>query len=268
MNAQNDLPLFDAIAIQTNSCCNLRCKFCLYGQYPDYNSEEIISTDVVNTIFAQLAALEYRGRISLYNLNEPLTDPRIVELLQQAHQSLPDAFHFFSTNGLLLTQELLDTIVACTDHVRINQYSRLPDLDYDDKKIDLRDKHNFFALANSNRGGNLRGLPSAGTIGQGACANPFGQLVIMPPGVAVLCCADGFRQVVLGDVRHQTLEEIWYGPAFQSVREKLAANQRHKIPLCKQCNIEKGCFYEYYLHPSYYDDLIQDYAMTLNDAIK
>lgn len=264
MNMEKTLPLFSAIAIQTNSLCNLRCPFCLYGQYVDYNSEEIIATELVEKIFTELAALQYRGRVALYNLNEPLTDPRIVSFLQKAHEKIPQAFHFFSTNGVLLNQDLLDDILAYTDLVRINQYSHLPALDYHDKKFDMRDKQNFFEMANSNRGGNLAGLPSANAIGHGICANPFGQLVIMPPGVAVLCCADGFRQMVMGDIRHQSLEEIWYGSAFQFVREKLANNRRHELVLCGQCNIEKGCFYDYYLHPVYYDDLIQQYTTGLD----
>ena len=256
------MPLFAAISIQTNQVCNLRCRFCFYGQYFSYGNDEIISTDVIRKIFTELVALGYKGRICLYNLNEPLTDRRIVDLLALAKSMLPDGVHFFSTNGTLLTQSLLDTILKYADVVRINRYDKIPELDLSHAKVDIRDKRNFFPYANSNRGGSLTGLPAASLSGKRACANPFGQLVIMPPGIAVLCCADGFKQIQLGDVRHESLEQIWRGRRFHTIRTYLASGRRSEIPLCKNCSIEGGGFYEYFVNPDHFDRIVATFKST------
>lgn len=259
------MPLFVAISIQTNSCCNLKCRFCFYGQYQDYASDEIIETDVIIKMLTELSDLGYKGRVSLYNLNEPLTDSRMVELLALAKAKLPDSFHFFSTNGLLLNQARLETILQCVDVVRINRYGELPALDFSSPKVDLRDKRGFYTQANSNRGGNLAHLPAAALPGRQACANPFGQLVIMPPGIAVLCCSDGFKQVQLGDIRRESLEGIWRGPKFQSIRASLASGRRSEIPLCKNCSIDGGGFYEYFFDPDRFYQIIQSASERCHD---
>lgn len=255
------VPLFAAISIQTNSHCNLRCPFCFYGQYEDYGTDEIIATSVIRQMFDQLAAMNYRGRVSLYSMNEPLTDERMLELLALAKRRLPECTHFLSTNGVLLTQPLLNRILAHVDRLRIDQYGSIPALDYADPRIDLRDKRDFLPHAGSNRGGSLHDLPAAARPGNGTCANPFGHLVIVPPGVAVLCCADGFKQVQLGDVRTESLAQIWYGPGFQSIRASLAAGRRDAIPLCRACSIDGGGFYEYFLDPSPFERAIAHFKL-------
>ncbi|MCB0617893.1 MAG: SPASM domain-containing protein [Saprospiraceae bacterium] len=252
-------PIFSAISIQTNSLCNLKCRFCFYGQYDNYNSKVRIEDEHVYKMLDELQAIEYRGRVSLYNMNEPLTDKRILAFLRYAKKSLPDCFHFFSTNGRLLTQPLLNEILPLVDQLRINNYGELRDLEDSDPKVDRRDKTHFFQQADSNRGGQLTGMAAADRRGIGPCANPFGHLVVMPPGVAVLCCSDGFKQVQLGDIRRQSLSEIWHGEAYQTVRRALANGDRRAIGLCRDCSIEGGGFFDYFLKPQEYRSIIEKF---------
>ncbi len=256
------LPLFTAISIQTNQLCNLRCPFCFYGQYAGYSRPETISTGLIQETLGQLAALGFSGRVSLYNMNEPLTDPRIVDLLAAARRSLPLAFHFLSTNGELLDQTLLDTILGQVDRLRIDSYGARPSLDLASPKIDFRDKRGFVSRATSNRGGQLSGLPAASVPGSGACANPFGQLVVVPPGIAVLCCSDGRRQVVVGDLRQSSLETIWYGKALHRVRVRLAGGQRQRLRLCRGCSVSGGSFLELFQRPDDFRAIIDCFRKT------
>jgi MoaA/NifB/PqqE/SkfB family radical SAM enzyme len=253
---RSNFPLFSAVSIQTNSLCNLKCRFCFYGQYENYQSDIRMETEVVHKVIDELKSLEFKGRVSLYNMNEPLTDKRIMDFLSYGRKQLPDCFHFFSTNGRLLTQSLLDQIVSLVDSVRINNYKKLRSLNYEHPKIDLRDKADFINQADSNRGGNLSGLQAANKTGQGPCANPFGHLVIMPPGIVVLCCSDGLKQMQLGDIRAKSIEEIWFGEGFYKIRYALANGKRNAIPLCRNCTVEGGGFYDYFNNPEAYEDLI------------
>ena len=187
---------------------------------------------------------------------------RIIGFLTYARQRLPDCFHFFSTNGRLLTQPLLNTILTLTDHVRVNCYDRLPPLDYNHPKVDLRDKTHFTSFANSNRGGNLHGLDAAKKIGKGPCANPFGQLVIMPPGTVVLCCSDGFKRIKLGDVCSHPIKEIWWGEPFHTIRRALANGNRKELTLCQECSVEGVGFYDYFIDPEKYQDIIEKFKQN------
>lgn len=251
------VPLFIAVSIQTNQRCNMACRFCYYGQYPRYQTDESLPTALIEKIFSELAGAGYHGRLALYNMNDPLTDERIVGLLQSARSMLPDCRHYLSTNGRLLTQGLLDAILECVDVLRVNDYGGLPELDFSSPKVDLRDKRAFWGRADNNRGGSLHGLPSAHTAGPDPCANPFGQLVVVPPGVVVLCCSDGFRQEVMGDVRRTGIVDIWRGSRFQEIRRRLAAGLRKNLALCRGCSVRGGGFLEYFDRPELFHMLFE-----------
>lgn len=253
------IPVFVSLVIQTNSRCNLKCPFCFYGQDREYGGGAIMETSVIHKIFDDLADMDYTGRLSLYNMNEPLTDHRIIDLLKAAKEQLPACCHTLSTNGVLLTQPLLDELLIYLDRLRINCYSSVPDLNYSDHKIDYCDKRRFRSAAENNRGGNLKNLPAVKGPATGPCANPFAQMVIMPPGKVVLCCSDGYQRVILGDVKYQSVSDIWNGSAFTAVRDALVARKRNRMALCRNCSISGGGFFEYFEDPRRYDRLMKNY---------
>lgn len=255
-----ELPLFTAISLQTNQRCSLRCRFCFYGQYRDYGHDDVLPTPLLLSLFDQLGALGFGGRLALYNINEPLTDPRLLELLDEARRRVPRAHLFLSTNGVQLDPDLLGRLLERVDQLRIDSYGEPPPVDRDHPKIDFQDKRGFFARASSNRGGSLRGLPAAAAPGQGACANPFGQLVVIPPGIAVLCCGDGFARAPMGDVRHRSLEAIWYGQSFARARRLLATGRRAALTPCAGCSVSGGAFMEYFQDPRRFEALVAGLA--------
>jgi radical SAM protein with 4Fe4S-binding SPASM domain len=69
-----------------------------------------------------------------------------------------------------------------------------------------------------------------------ACVLPFRDLSIWADGKVVLCCEDWNETFVVGDLRTQTLEEIWHGQKLTEVRKKHIARLGHEITLCAQCN--------------------------------
>jgi radical SAM protein with 4Fe4S-binding SPASM domain len=69
------------------------------------------------------------------------------------------------------------------------------------------------------------------------CRRLFHTLVITWEGRAVICCVDYKREVVLGNVHEQTIDEIWNGPrATQLRKEYLAGDFTHLKP-CRTCQI-------------------------------
>lgn len=72
------------------------------------------------------------------------------------------------------------------------------------------------------------------TIGE-PCPYPFQRLNIDSRGKVEVCGFDISGRTNLGNVRTQTIREIWQGPMFQWWREKHAEGRGGDIPLCREC---------------------------------
>lgn len=89
--------------------------------------------------------------------------------------------------------------------------------------------------AMTNRAGNVPGAVAVPMPLELDCGRPFEQLFVNFHGQAVLCCQDWRFQVVVGDVRSQSLEEIWWGEPLRRYREHLWRAERD-LPLCSSCD--------------------------------
>lgn len=66
------------------------------------------------------------------------------------------------------------------------------------------------------------------------CKRLFTQIYILFNGDCVLCCCDWNRTTTLGNLRHNTIEEIWNGPAYRRVRDQFLNHDRKDL-LCGTC---------------------------------
>ena len=69
-----------------------------------------------------------------------------------------------------------------------------------------------------------------------SCVLPFQQLIIRPDGKVSLCCNDPLGRSTLGDVKEQTLVDIWYGETFENVRKAIFSG-RENYDHCKNCDV-------------------------------
>src|SRR5690606_4706570 len=67
------------------------------------------------------------------------------------------------------------------------------------------------------------------------CQRPSKQLSILPTGDVVLCCAVWKGEVVLGNVKQQTLYEIWHGETINYYRDKLKKGDLKDLSPCNNC---------------------------------
>jgi len=51
-------------------------------------------------------------------------------------------------------------------------------------------------------------------------------------GDVVLCCDDWNHSTVLGNLKKQTIEEIWKGEKLRKIREAHVKGEFYKVPLC------------------------------------
>ena len=67
------------------------------------------------------------------------------------------------------------------------------------------------------------------------CACPYQTVSILWDGTVVPCCHDYDGRVPLGDLRRQSLEEVWKGEAAVRLRERLATHRLEPDEPCAHC---------------------------------
>ena len=67
------------------------------------------------------------------------------------------------------------------------------------------------------------------------CPYPWQRLTVTATGLVPLCIADWDADVPIGDIKHNTIKEIWHGEAMTNARELHLANRRMEIKPCAAC---------------------------------
>ncbi len=66
------------------------------------------------------------------------------------------------------------------------------------------------------------------------CARPWRQMTFLSDGTAVCACIDAGRTNPLGNIRTQTVEEIWNGAAYAALRGHIVRDI-DEVPICRGC---------------------------------
>lgn len=242
-----NVPLFEAIEVETINRCNGTCSFCPVNRMVDPREHMLMKEELFKNIVDQLADIHYSGRFSVFSNNEPLLDDRIVELNRYAREKLPNAVMHMFTNGTLLT---LDKFIALTDIldeliidnyqqelklikpcVQIQEYCKdHPELPQK-VTIVLRKPQEIL----TSRGGTAPNRKKIAEYGGDRCALPFKQMIVRPDGKVSLCCNDAIGKYTLGDLNKEKLLDIWFGARFQKVRQCLYEG-RENWGDCKHCD--------------------------------
>jgi len=97
--------------------------------------------------------------------------------------------------------------------------------------ISLRYPHTF-------DGSKDLGLPrrEQNTVEQRMCYLLIGNLVILPNGETVVCCADLNSRGVIGNITQNTLEELYFSSERLLMIEMFVKNRKKQISLCENCD--------------------------------
>jgi radical SAM protein with 4Fe4S-binding SPASM domain len=68
------------------------------------------------------------------------------------------------------------------------------------------------------------------------CALIWMKMVVDWNGDVVLCCDDWNHSTILGNLKKQSIEEIWKGEKLRKIREAHIKGEFHKVSLCSACN--------------------------------
>ena len=68
------------------------------------------------------------------------------------------------------------------------------------------------------------------------CSKPFHQLIVRPTGEISLCCNDALGIYTMGDLRTQSINEVWNSEEYIRVRTDMLKNGRRNLLLCNHCD--------------------------------
>lgn len=228
-------PLFQALEVEISSPCNLRCRTCPNKDHERPRAE--LPMEVLSSMVAELAEMNYQGAFSPHFYNEPLMDPRLVDILTMVRAGLPGVTINLFTNFTLMTAELYrallpvvdEFIVTVDEPVVLKKVERISAELTEEEKRKLRVR----SIADgglSNRAGALD-MDGKETVRPEACGF-VDYMVVDAFGDVHLCCNDYFGKAVYGNVKEQGIRDIWFSEKFVQARRK-ARKLQH--PLCKGC---------------------------------
>lgn len=68
------------------------------------------------------------------------------------------------------------------------------------------------------------------------CTHLWTSIAITCDGLVVPCCRDLEAECVLGDLKEQSLLEVWNGERLRSIRRAMIERKLDGVPLCKDCS--------------------------------
>ena len=234
MLQHNQLPTFSVVEVEVNSRCNRKCSYCPVSLLPIPTVPRYMDRKIFQKLLSELARIEFSGRLSYHFYNEPLLRRDLADLVRQTSESLPKAMQVLYTNGDLLTDERYASLIAAgIKQIVVTSHDSKP---YKERpqQIVLFPK----MLHLTNRGGVMTNLPTpdADLLTQ-PCYAPTEMLIVTITGDVVLCYEDAERNLVMGNIMEQPIDEIWFSPRFVHLRTMLREGKRELAsPICKACS--------------------------------
>ena len=240
------IPMFTWIELNVNELCNRKCIFCPRSStYPNQNVHMDIET--VRKMAVELSDLDFKGSVNISGTGESLLTKHLPHII----------FEFGSrnisveivTNGDKLKEDYIKKLYSCgLSQIVVSMYDGPEQIDYfhnlfakcniDKRLYTLRDRwydeSQDYGLIYTNRAGFLgEDLPSPEDR---HCYYPSYSMYIDWNGDALLCCQDMYnRTVKIGNVKSQSLLEIWKNEKLNDYRKKLSSGNRDLAP-CDNCN--------------------------------
>ncbi len=232
---------FTAIEIEINTNCNQQCSYCPNGHYLSGPAREM-EASLFSQLIGELKEHNYAGRISFDFYNEPLLCSQLSRFVALISRDLPQASVILYTNGTLLTFDRYLELKSLgvkqfivTRHEQVDRNIFLPWHHRGQKDLVVRD---FSEVQLTNRGGSLGQIElCSGSVSPlSPCHIPEHILTIDVEGNVLPCFEDYFRKNVMGNIKTQSLDEIWNSDKYKDFRRRLRLRQRHLFDPCQSCN--------------------------------
>ena len=252
----SNFPMPSEIEISESGICNRKCSFCPRSDpdYPDIN--EFISRELHTKLCDELSEMNYKGLIIYSGFVEPLLDKNIYKLIEYAKLKNPEARIEIITNGDVLNQERLKKLYRSgLDRMQVSLYDgeeqyeqfkklgetlKLNDFQYVLRKRYLPEEQDF-GITMSNRGGMLGNAehsvkPKTSALEE-KCYYPSYKFFLDYNGDVLMCSHDWGKKNILGNLKNDTLKNIWLSSKADNARKKLNDAKRSFSP-CNVCDVK------------------------------
>jgi len=251
------LPFFSLIEFNLSGLCNRTCVFCPRSDpnvYPNRN--EHLPVEIYEKTMKELAEVEYDGMILYSAFSEPLLYKQIEVVLEISKRYLPNVVIESVTDGDFVTPDKLRSLFSAgLDTLLISMYDGPEQEDHfksiiaqagvPEDRVVLRKRwlppEEHYGITLSNRAGNVT-LPdlNVGALKEPMkrpCFYPFYQVLVDFDAAVMLCPHDWGKKIVVGNLKDNTIHELWDSRTMRRVRRSLAANDRNFAP-CDLCDVD------------------------------
>jgi radical SAM protein with 4Fe4S-binding SPASM domain len=238
----DSVSMFRNVEMEINSMCNRTCSYCpnVSHQRPSGYMDE----SLFQKIIAELAEMNFDGKVSYHFYGEPMLDKRLLDLVEYTAVHVPSCRPVIYSNGDFLTLDLFRQFVQrgraqffITQHdnfIPLHLFQILHSATDDEKR------HISISFGKDICVTNRSGLVPARQILNlplsAPCDWPLETIVITMKGNVVPCCNDYFETEVVGNVENHSLREIWCNKRSQRFRSALSHGDRSASKLCLQCD--------------------------------
>ena len=243
------------IHVETRTLCSGKCTFCAANILNTSRSDDLMHMELVDKLILELSELNYRGRLSFYNNNEPFLDKRILSIIDKARKKVPNCFLELKSNGKGLKIETVDNIFKSgLDCLYVNDYL---DKENYKNKIFSKNVQSLFNNVNNDyahlkkkiffihrledqilnsRAGTSPNRNNENLNYKWRCFRPFEMMTLSPSGNVAMCSDDVYYDEVMGNFKESKLIDIWTSEKYKKNREILINKNRNLISTCKNCD--------------------------------
>ncbi len=230
-----DPEIFNYVNIELNRNCNRRCNYCPKNEYAKVMDSKI-SFKLFKKIIKELEEINYSEKICFTGYYEPLMTKNIVKFISYTRKKLPDSKIIIYTNGDFLTEEMyqkltkkkIRLIISLHDDPENKNLKRIKKITSKKNTILKKDISNYIL---STRGGVVDVEKEEK---KSSCIFPSLQLTIDSSGDVILCPDDYFSDYTYGNIKKESLMNIWKSPELKKVRKKTLAGKDLES-ICKHC---------------------------------
>lgn len=253
----NGPPFFSLIEFNLSGLCNRKCVFCPRvdpSVYPNVN--EHIPLKLYEKIMGELAEVDYDGMILFSAFGEPLLYKNLETVIQLSKQYCPKVRIESVTDGDFVTPGKLQSLFSAgLDTLLISLYDgpeqvetfegMRKEVGLSDTQVVLRKRwlppEEHYGITLSNRAGMVE-IPDVGVGAlaeplQRPCFYPFYQVLVNYDGAVLLCPHDWGKKLIVGNLNHSTIHELWDSRVMRRTRRNLANSDRNFAP-CNVCDVD------------------------------
>jgi len=250
-------PFFSLIEFNLSGLCNRNCVFCPRGDptiYPNVN--EHLPIELYEKVTKELEEIDYEGMILFSAFSEPLLYKQLEAIIEMSKRYCPKVRIESVTDGDFVTPAKLNSLFdAGLDSLLISMYDGPEQLKkfqamrdavgLNEEQVILRKRwlppEEHYGITLSNRAGMIE-IPETG-VGMlnepltRPCFYPFYQVLIDYDGAVLLCPHDWGKKLIVGNVKNDSLVNLWNSRTIRRVRLNLAKSDRN-FPPCRDCDVD------------------------------